>query len=34
VLLQLGPCGEMRAYIMALWGGRDLWPTCGDPHKE
>ena len=34
VLLQVGPCGEVRAYIMALWGVRDLSPTCGDPHKE
>ena len=34
VLLQVGPCGEVCAYIMALWGGRDLSPTCGDPHKE
>ena len=34
VLLQVGPCGEVRAYIISLWGVRDLSPTCGDPHKE
>jgi len=34
VLLQVGPCGEVRAYIMALWGVHDLSPTCGDLHKE
>ena len=34
LLLQVGPCGEVRAYVMALWGRPDLSPTCGDPHKE
>jgi len=26
--------GLVRAYIISLWGVRDLSPTCGDPHKE
>ena len=33
VLLQVGPCGEVRAYIISLWGVRDLSPTYGDPYK-
>jgi len=33
VLLQLGPCGEVRAYIMALWEGLTCHQLVGIPQE-